>query len=171
MDFAHTTALDFRSSLSAVTTLPTHEMFSEFYEDEDEIVPPKLSWFGLPYEIRHLILEAIARRVDCGFTTGFNGLAPLAMVCMEWKSFVEKRTFRRLTLAPSDLAMFRKVAVEGWPNSRFRYVRHIWLRIKLSRYSCSDCLDAEDDNTVARYSVMFPPLWNESKADHCGPQE
>ncbi|KAH7144594.1 hypothetical protein B0J13DRAFT_635842 [Dactylonectria estremocensis] len=119
----------------------------------------KDSWLSLPSEIRLMILGYVAAKptgVKVEATQGQQKMtiAKLATICLEWQSFFEKHTFRRLVLEPSTLTYFAK-SVNGKNAIRLGYIRFIWLRIKLSEYDCPSCTVSEDEATIASNNRIF----------------
>lgn len=109
------------------------------------------SWATLPVEVRQMILSLVAlpvsrRRYD---GPGSPKLAQLATVCREWQAFFETRTFRRLVLHPDSLAEFE--AIIRRHDASLGYIRKLWLRIRLSKYDCPNCVEPEDEATQHRY--------------------
>ncbi|KAK4187933.1 hypothetical protein QBC35DRAFT_550905 [Podospora australis] len=83
-------------------------------------------WDGLPWEIRHPILEALIKD-GCK-------LARFATVSREWQMEIERHTFARIKLTPSRLADFRSMVHRNWA-----VVRYIWFCLELDGYDCTKC--------------------------------
>lgn len=115
---------------------------------------PKLgSWGSLPAEMRLAIYEEIvvqdaSERETPRDQISFS-LPLLASVFREWQYSFEHQTFRRFVLHPSDLSKFSGV-VRGAKRIRLNYIRRLWLRLKLSEYTCRSCKTPEDGNTITR---------------------
>lgn len=84
-----------------------------------------LNWNSFPAEIRAMILEWVALHPR---------IAPYAAVSMEWRSAIEKKTFRRLRVEQSCLDELEQYVVR-----QRGFVRHIWLNIQLREYICQCC--------------------------------
>lgn len=54
-----------------------------------------MSWTSLAVELREMILAATLQEVD--------KVAPLASVCLEWQTYIEKENFSRLELTTPRL--------------------------------------------------------------------
>lgn len=93
----------------------------------------KKSWASLAPEVRLMILKALIQDGCC--------IARYATVCREWQTFVEQKTFGRLTLTLSRLTSFDVIV-----NQRRGYVKYLWLCIELQPYECLQCNDEETDS-------------------------
>lgn len=92
----------------------------------------KTSWYGLPPEIRLLILEALLQD-GCS-------LAGFATVSREWQLIIEKRNFAQINLTPSRLADFGSII-----HRNRALVRYIWLCLELQEYDCTLCAPHEPE--------------------------
>lgn len=95
------------------------------------------SWYSLSPEIRLFVLEYILPKNDHGETIvdrGFPKASCLAAVSREWRSFFEKRTFRRMALTSLDLLEFSK-AVSGENSIRLNYINRLRVYVKLAEYT------------------------------------
>ncbi|KAI8672904.1 hypothetical protein NCS56_00754800 [Fusarium sp. Ph1] len=81
-------------------------------------------------------------------------LSALSPVCKDWQYFIEEHTFRRLSLKTPDLPMFRE-CVGGKNTIRLNHIKHLSLRIELSRYTCPTCKKPEKEATIARNNWVF----------------
>ena len=120
--------------------------------------PRRRRWISLPPEIRLLILESIviqSTNSDATTSDGVQGprIAPCASVCHEWQCFFERLTFKRLALDYISLPKFA-AAVKGKNIARLKYIRHLWLRVKLCNYTDQTYYKAEDGSTIARYVTI-----------------
>lgn len=106
------------------------------------------SWMSLPAEIRFMILEAIAYQ-KC------PGRDSFASVCKEWQLFIEKRSFYRLKLQVPCLDDFKYIVAR-----QRELVHHIWLDIKLPKYSCR-CCEWQESDSWASYnsSIITNGIW------------
>ena len=111
---------------------------------------PRKPWSHLPPEIRLRILKLVAQDHEPKGNVGAASVAPYAAVCPEWQFFFEQITFNYLILGNSTLEAFKKV-VGGSKKIRLGYIRHLWLRIKLPKYSCPSCEKAESGLTISQY--------------------
>ncbi|CAH0005064.1 unnamed protein product [Clonostachys byssicola] len=115
------------------------------------------SWYRLPNEVQDMILETIlldarankyAANDSASGATSCHNISLMASVCLKWKVFFERNTFKQLVLVHSDLPMFQEV-VERSPV-RLAYVHYVLLQIQLSEYNCDDCKEEEDQYTINR---------------------
>ncbi|CAH0059092.1 unnamed protein product [Clonostachys solani] len=122
------------------------------------------SWHRLHTEVRDMILHTIlvdsrankyAANDSAPGATPYHNISFLATVCLEWKVFFERNTFKQLILVDSDLPVFKEV-VERSPV-RLAYVHHVLLHIQLPEYNCDDCKEEEDQNTINRLSPFGNP--------------
>ncbi|KAJ3544743.1 hypothetical protein NM208_g2894 [Fusarium decemcellulare] len=94
-------------------------------------------WDSLPPEIRLRVLRCVVlghRRIETPAALGFGKASSLATVSREWQCFFEKETFRRMALTSSDLTTFSRV-VRGKNAIRLNYINHLWLNVKLTKYT------------------------------------
>ena len=97
-----------------------------------------IKWLDVEPELRNMILEAV---ISSSFTHAYGKperIAYLTSVWKKWQAFFEHHTFRRLVLDNGDIEFFSK-ALAPPDDIRFKYIRHIWLRVTLSPYECPDC--------------------------------
>ena len=145
-------------------------------EPRETIVPWSKSWDELPPEIRNMILEVVAdiqnnvRRNERHNEANLEGsieriierrdgqmserptrdrrFAQYASVCREWQYFFEPITFQRIVLGSDEVEDFGKtIAARAY---RLGYIRHLWLRIKFTKYTCKSCLKAENGLAISR---------------------
>ncbi|KAF4971873.1 hypothetical protein FZEAL_9730 [Fusarium zealandicum] len=107
------------------------------------------SWSSLPPEIQLLILELVVSSSQKKRYKKGPGIAIFAGVSRGWQCFIERNTFRRLVITNKTLDAFAK-AVKGKNAIRLGYIRHLWLRIKLSEYTCHSCRKPENGDDIAR---------------------
>lgn len=103
-------------------------------------------WDALPFEIRDMVLEQVP--LPRG---GSSNIASYASVSREWQSFFERINFHRLVLNQSQVAKFDRVV----QRHRKRIVKHIWLRIELSKYDCRFCKKQERKLHADRNNHIF----------------
>ncbi|KAK3361645.1 hypothetical protein B0T24DRAFT_724801 [Lasiosphaeria ovina] len=99
----------------------------------------KVGWNSLPAELRLAILSLVPFRPILRFRNRSLRRKSVffATVCEEWRLVFERRNFRRLVLDPTrDLPEFKRILLRPGRRSA---VRHIWLNVKLSKYSCNNC--------------------------------
>ncbi|KAI2469933.1 hypothetical protein F4781DRAFT_200186 [Annulohypoxylon bovei var. microspora] len=115
-------------------------------------------WNDLPAELRLAIYEYLAYQDDDLSKTQYqhlprtnHSLSTYAAVSREFQAFFEERTFKQLILRQSDLAEFEKILV---PHRR-RWLRRLWLRIELRRYSCRSCFYPECARDANENSATF----------------
>ncbi|KAK3942632.1 hypothetical protein QBC46DRAFT_447623 [Diplogelasinospora grovesii] len=103
------------------------------------------SWNRLPPEIRLWILKEVAGNPAYPHDrtpTPRNRLASHATVCKEWQRSFEPIIFKQLNLSPQCIFDLERIA-----RHRLRLVRHIWLRLTVSTYSCDDCEEIDSGAT------------------------
>ncbi|KAI2611847.1 hypothetical protein GGR54DRAFT_643295 [Hypoxylon sp. NC1633] len=107
-----------------------------------------MNFTDLPYELRWLILEALAD--DCRITRGTSddGLARYVTVCKEWQTILEPEIFRQLIISASCLEYLDMIV--GRNSNRRRLVKHIWLRVEFPGYPCGSCVFEESDERIKR---------------------
>ncbi|KAK7751103.1 hypothetical protein SLS62_006932 [Diatrype stigma] len=111
-------------------------------------------WSDLPWEMRRMVLEALAREYRRSNSPG--GLASYATVCGEWRYFFETKTFAQLVLTPSRVSDLHRFV----PSGKRRLVKHIWLRILLRRYGCKVCGEFESmQATIKNDSLASDALY------------
>ncbi|OPB45180.1 hypothetical protein A0O28_0073860 [Trichoderma guizhouense] len=110
------------------------------------------SWDSLPVEVRQQILSRVILPSSGKRCNGLK-VARFATVCREWQEIVETYTFRRLVLDPSSLSEL--AAIVGRNGSRLRYIRNLWLQVKLARYECPACDKPEDKATQYCNNMIF----------------
>lgn len=117
-----------------------------------------VSWARFPAEVQLMIWECVTEDYLYGTPDEHSPkVAHLAVVCRDWQQFFERVTFRRLRVDAGSLPMLSDV-VTGKGVARLGYIRHLWLNLGLKRYSCGDCLKAEESTTVARYVVVHSAM-------------
>ncbi|KAK1689293.1 hypothetical protein BDP55DRAFT_545700 [Colletotrichum godetiae] len=111
-------------------------------------IPPYVAtWGSLPWELRQMILQTIARQT--------SGWGACASVCKEWQAILEKESFRQLKLQVSCLADIEAII----SIKQAQLVRHIWLNVELKPYTCRSCQTTESyswacgNNHVARRAI------------------
>ena len=131
-----------------------HDMLPERPLERCSIDHPKKSWVDLPLELQSSILKAVSENHCQSFGRRAYSLSPFASVCLDWQFFFEKITFGRLTFDDSMLKEFDEM-VQGQNKIRLTYIKHIWLQIKLPKYTCAACFEPEDALTIYGYVGLF----------------
>ncbi|VUC20986.1 unnamed protein product [Clonostachys rosea] len=133
----------------------TRNMFKNLLE-------ARVAWCRLPPEIRIMILQVVwlsttskspsptSQKLTLEDLKSEHGISSLATVCLEWKAFFEKCTFKQLVLDQSDLASFQ-VAVEKEPH-RLGNIKYLLFGIKLPEYDCDKCRRREDRRTTESFT-------------------
>ncbi|CAH0044671.1 unnamed protein product [Clonostachys solani] len=113
------------------------------------------SWASLPAEIREAILSQVGLPILWKRNSDQRPpkVARFASVCRQWQVFFEACTFRRLVLNTGSLRYFNKIIKRD--STRLRYMRNIWLRIRLPEYTCPNCEVPEDKFTQQCNNVVF----------------
>ncbi|KAI9924243.1 hypothetical protein MW887_007193 [Aspergillus wentii] len=86
-------------------------------------------WPSLPPEIQVMVWEILAEDPSI--------LSRYARVSKDWCSFFERKNFYGLTLHQDCLKDFRNIVRQR------RFIRHIWLRVRVRLYGCPTCKDYE----------------------------
>lgn len=112
-------------------------------------------WASLPVEVRRMILKFVCLPTSGGQCNGvsFPKVAQFASVCLEWQTFFEACTFRRLVLNPGSVDDFD--AIVRRDGVRLAYIQKLWLRVELLEYLCPKCDELEDVATQRRYVEAF----------------
>lgn len=115
-------------------------------ESPSSIITKAASWASLPVEVRQMILSLVGSP-----NAGRRSItvARFATVCWEWRVFFEACAFRRLVLDPDSVGEFD--AIIRRYDTRLRYIRKLWLRVRLPKYECPDCDKPEDRATQDWY--------------------
>ncbi|EHK25579.1 uncharacterized protein TRIVIDRAFT_54988 [Trichoderma virens Gv29-8] len=90
-------------------------------------------WFGMPREIRLMILEKIAHDKHPGWGS-------LASTCREWQYVIEQCLYQLGEMVTTQ---------------RQYHVRHIWVNIELPKYGCTDCESRESRPTRERNDIIM----------------
>ncbi|PWY88860.1 hypothetical protein BO94DRAFT_585228 [Aspergillus sclerotioniger CBS 115572] len=109
----------------------------------------QFQWYKFTKEERLIILQVLAKE-----KSGY------AWVCREWRDVFERHNFRRLKLQVckedmSELDEFERIVVRQRP-----FVRHVWLNIRLKRYTCKVCAKEQPkssgraDNSTMRVAIL-----------------
>ncbi|KAK2765372.1 hypothetical protein FQN54_008218 [Arachnomyces sp. PD_36] len=108
-------------------------------------------WDHLPPEIQLMILETLAQDSRSDITGSRKVcFASYATVCKEWQAVFERRNFQRLTLDLECLKDFKKIA-----RRQKKFLRHIWLRIRLEPYDCPDCMKPEGEQRLIHNNAII----------------
>lgn len=107
------------------------------------------SWYGLPAELRLLILDFVLAPSDISpdpDVPAQSGIGHLPSVCKDWQAFFEPHTFRQLVVRSSGLSTFRE-AIEHNPM-RLSYIEIIFLTVRLEESRWDSCERAESEATI-----------------------
>lgn len=109
----------------------------------------RFQWQTLPAEIRLIILEFLVSQAGHG--TG--RLSKYASVCLDWKAFLEKVTFRSINLpySPFEIITFQSYM----SGSRVAACKKITFHISLRSYTCDGCDKKEDEATILKNNARF----------------
>lgn len=109
------------------------------------MAPSMVRWYGIPAELRLMILEAL---VDLAEEGRFK-IGRFACVSRSWRDFIEKRTFKELALEREHLPYFKGL-MESTHGYYFKYIRRIKLCIKLDKYNCEQCAEPESRDQIRK---------------------
>ncbi|KAI3535884.1 hypothetical protein CABS01_00789 [Colletotrichum abscissum] len=128
-------------------TVPIQPVLMPGSKSHTTIPPHVATWGSLPWELRQMILQTIARQT--------SGWGACASVCKEWQAILEKESFRQLKLQASCLDDIEAMI----SVKQAKLVRHIWLNIELKPYTCRSCQTTEssswacEDGRMARRAI------------------
>lgn len=102
-------------------------------------------WTNLPVGIRDIILDIVV--ADYRFDEESPYVrASYASVSREWQSAFERINSQRLKLDQESVT-----CLEQYANPQRRvYLEHLFLRIRLNEYDCTECQLKEDRKTIRR---------------------
>jgi hypothetical protein len=104
-------------------------------------------WPQLSPEIRLFIFAHIKNNKD--FVLRPRRRVNYSMVCKEWHHTFEPELFHSLILDQHRLEDFNQFVSQN--ESRRKFVKHLFLRVKLVEYDCSVCESQENDETREAY--------------------
>ncbi|POR32134.1 Uncharacterized protein TPAR_07636 [Tolypocladium paradoxum] len=98
----------------------------------------------VPLDIHLLVFEMLAQDPTANENKEQRGrpwtkkhpLSSYALVCRDWQNFFEKKIYRHLALSQSSLRDF-----DNFVRRQRGLVEYIWLKIKLARYTCTECVE------------------------------
>lgn len=101
-----------------------------------------MDWWRLPDLVHRAVFEILAQDVlivrlyrrSGRAVMRKHGLSRYALVCKAWQPFFEKQLYQHLTLTEASISDLRRLVVR-----QRRFVKHIWLKIKLRPYDCEIC--------------------------------
>lgn len=106
-------------------------------DEEMDDAPPTMGWECLPFELHRKVLQILAHdEVDSKL------VAEYAVVCKSWQAQIEEVNFSRLVIRPSDVHNLEQFVI----GSRRAYLKHLWLKVELSKYPTKLRLVPEDEN-------------------------
>ncbi|KAL7811157.1 hypothetical protein V8C26DRAFT_228152 [Trichoderma gracile] len=90
-------------------------------------------WSQFPFEIRCMILEALADDKNCR-------LSNAAVVSREWQAVIEPHIFAYIRIRVTSPPPFQRIdKLNAMTHRNRKYVRYIWFCIELETYDCDEC--------------------------------
>ncbi|KAI2631438.1 hypothetical protein GGS26DRAFT_557704 [Hypomontagnella submonticulosa] len=117
-------------------------------------------WKDLPAELRLLVYHHLdqtgVRRPRQEDIRHRHYMSAYAAVSHEWQGFFEERTFKQLVIRGSDLGELNNIVT----GSRRRWLRTLWMRVELPRYTCESCSTEESEEEVRiNNSISTADIW------------
>ncbi|KJR86869.1 uncharacterized protein SPSK_01590 [Sporothrix schenckii 1099-18] len=139
------------------------------------------SWQRLPTEIKLAIWGSVAkdaeddrrtRKLQLDKNQKPVSLAPFAAVALDWQSFFEQVTFRRLFIEDDQVDRFAALVKGPRKKQRLGFIQHLHFHGRLDDYDCSQCstlpsteaLKRDDERLVVALSALIAVLatWDDT---------
>ncbi|ERS96193.1 hypothetical protein HMPREF1624_07102 [Sporothrix schenckii ATCC 58251] len=139
------------------------------------------SWRRLPTEIKLAIWGSVAkdaeddrrtRKLQLDKSQKPVSLAPFAAVALDWQSFFEQVTFRRLFIEDDEVDRFAALVKGPRKKQRLGFIQHLHFHGRLDDYDCSQCstlpsteaLKRDDERLVVALSALMAVLatWDDT---------